>query len=171
MQWAERPFQAIAAIIVLILFGLWWGVSYFQSPSREEYVPSRAESETGSAEFIVDGRNVTGLYGNLSVPSGIFRYETTSLDPLPEIERQARAAGWNCIGRGPERRSFQRLAKDEHDYGGWETRIIVSGHRVYVGEVAADSDRPIERVSDTGDGSWAKKTLWPHLEGYARTRK
>ena len=166
-----RLFWAIPAIILLMFVGLWMGVSYFVGPASIERVPSRAEIESGSAEFIVEGRNVVGLYGNLSSPSGIFRYETTVVDPLPEIERQARAGGWSCIGRGPARRSFQRQAKDEHGYGGWETRVIVSRNRVYVGEIAADSDRPIERVSETGDGRWATNSLWPRLEDYVRTRR
>lgn len=171
MRALEKLFWAVTAMVALGIIGLWMAVSYFQSPAMEEYVPTRAEIETGSAEFIAAGRDITGLYANLSNPCGIFRYETSSPKPLPVIERQARAGGWTCISREADRRSFQRLAKVEHGYGGWETRVIVSGNRVYVGEVAADSDRPIERVSETGDGRWANGSLWPRLEEYARTRR
>lgn len=163
----KQYLNVIIALMLILLISC-------ERASDMDYIPTPAQIGSWLPEFISDGGNVEGLYGNMDIDSVIFRYtlnakgKISANDILSNIIVQAEKEGWVLVVRGSENMRFNRFRPSGNFFSSEDIRVVFipKNLRVYVAWVQADSSKPVSRFEDTSEWKFAKRVIWPKLESY-----
>lgn len=135
-----------------------------------DYVPTPSELREGWAEFIIDGTNLQGIYGNQDVDSVIFTYKTNIADEKSfwaHFDEVARDNHWNALPIEKEVRRYERIIprSSRNDFHSVEeVRIACRAATmiITVAWVQADEFKLPEHFPQTGpEGNFARQFIWP----------
>lgn len=140
----------------------------------EEYIPTPEKlrlSSNPSRAFIVDERDIYGIYGYSDVDSAIYGYVTQANDEKSfweAVDRQATEQGWEFVTSPDAYRRYCRIRSRSGsqgiDHSVEEVRIALKADsmKAFIAWVQTEPpDKPTSFPTDGPEGRFAEDVVWP----------
>lgn len=152
----------IEAVVAIVLFGILANCDYFS----EDFVPNAYAFDGKHPEFVIDNKQMTGVYGNYDVDVRLVYYvisEKVTPSPLDRISEDTQRVGWNIESKNNSEIVFVRhFSKGEESP---ERADMLMFDSTEVARVNHIEDKNIIvigylQADGTGEIKWANKHFW-----------
>jgi hypothetical protein len=161
--------RRIVLLVIIIVFTA-AGAAFYAKFLRMDYIPNAAKFKQWLPEFDSNLSDFKGLYGNQDVDSLIFsfRFAGPADQLLSGLQKKAQNSGWTVEER---RQNYLRLLRFKTGgaiYSYEEVKLVSLPNKSkgYIGYVQIDSPAIVSNLSQTDEGRWADRVLWPKLNEY-----
>jgi hypothetical protein len=163
---------SIRRIVILAVVFVFIGAAaaFYANFLRMDFVPGADQFKEWLPEFASNLSDLKGLYGNQDVDSLIFsfRFPGSPERFFSDLENKAQNSGWTIEERHQNYLRLLRFKTGVAMYSYEEVKFVSVPNKSkgYIGYIQIDSPVKVSKLSQTDEGRWADRVLWPKFNRY-----